>query len=211
MVHVDCDLFKPYAIKNLRSKLGIEDNCCVIGWVGRIDKDLDSIAVFETLELCNVLNTKYPDFCFRFLVIGDGNNKVNLIDKVKRLNLTEKTIVLPSKSQEDLVDYYNIIDFEVLLDEDPQGGSHLREAMACGRVALSVDGLSGAQARLIENKQTGILVKPENRIEEAAISIVSLSGEQRRRIGERAVYFVKRHSYECKAKLIYKRIVCDLV
>jgi glycosyltransferase involved in cell wall biosynthesis len=210
LVHVDCNLFSPKDINDFRSTLGIDETCCIIGWIGRIDLDLDSLAVFETLELCNLLNIKYPDFNFKFLVIGDGQNKVKFLECVERFNLSEKTMVLPPKNQEDLVNYYNIIDIEVLLDDDPQGGSHLREAMACGRVALSVNGLSGVQSRLIEDNVTGILVSPNNRIEEAAKRIVSLTDQQKYIIGKNAVNFVNKFSYESKAKLIYDRMLIDI-
>jgi glycosyltransferase involved in cell wall biosynthesis len=210
IVHVDCDLFKPKDVRDFRFKLGIDPMSCVIGWVGRIDPDPDSLAVFETLELCNFLNIKFPDFNFKFLVIGDGQNKVKLLECIERFNLSDKTIVLPPKNQEDLVNYYNIIDIEVLLDDDPQGGSHLREAMACGRVALSVNGPSGVQTRLIEDSITGILVNPNNRVEESAQRIVSLTDQQKYIIGKNAVNFVNKFSYESKAKLIYNRMLIDI-
>jgi hypothetical protein len=210
LIHIDVNLFKPIDPKNFKETLGIGREYCVLGWIGRIDFDLDSSAIFETLELCHFITINYPDFKYKFLVVGDGDKKTLFIDSIRQKNLESNVILLPRQRQEDLVSYYNIIDFEILLDEDPQGGSHLREAMACGRIALSVDGLSGAQARLIQNNHTGILVSPENRVADAARIIVSLTDDQREIIGRRAISFIQEHSYESKAKLILEKILLDL-
>ena len=58
------------------------------------------------------------------------------------------------------------------MDIDPQGGSHIREAMSCERAVISVDGNSGVQRDLIQNNKTGFLVSPDNRISEAAEIII---------------------------------------
>jgi hypothetical protein len=96
------------------------------------------------------------------------------------------------------------------LDLDTQYESHLRETMTFVRFALSVNRLSGVQSRLIEDNVTGILVSSNNRIEEAAKRIVSLTDQQKYIIGKNAVNFVNKFSYHSKAKLIYDRILIDI-
>jgi hypothetical protein len=208
--HVDFNLFMPKNSTILRRSLGISESDIVLGWVGRIDFDPDSMAINETLDLCKYLSIKHPSFSFKFLIIGDGSAKSNLVNKIDSLGIKSFVILLPFQSQEKLVEYYNLIDFEILLDEDPQGGSHLREAMACGRVALSVNGDSGVQSRLIEHLVTGLLVKPENRIVESAQLIISLSTKQRENIGNRGRDFMSRFSYSNQAKELFSKMIDEL-
>ena len=50
------------------------------------------------------------------------------------------------------------MDIVPLLESDPHGGSILREAMACGKLVLTVDGPSHAQTSFITHQTTGLLV-----------------------------------------------------
>jgi len=67
-----------------------------------------------------------------------------------------------------------LIDVAALLRPDPIGGSKLREAMSSGRIALSVDGPSRYQSSWIKNDVNGILVAPENFVENAANACIDL-------------------------------------
>jgi glycosyltransferase involved in cell wall biosynthesis len=58
------------------------------------------------------------------------------------------------------------MDVVPLLEHDPQGGSIIREAMACGRVAMTVDGKSGTQSRFVSGN-TGVLLSPARHMEDA--------------------------------------------
>ena len=104
--------------------------------------------------------------------------------------------------------YYSIIDFEVLLDNDPQGGSHIREAMSCERAVISVDGNSGVQRDLIQNNKTGFLVSPDSRISEAAEIIIKNYSDKEflKEIGSNAREFIKQHSFANLSKIILKKI-----
>ncbi len=190
---VDSILFCPHEeTKDLKNKLDIEFDAITIGWVGRIAPDLE---INETLLMCNYISKHYPDFKYKLIIIGDGVGIDYLYKTISDLSLTSNFIHIPFVQQADLPKYYSIIDFEVLLDHDPQGGSHIREAMACERVAVSVDGSSGVQATLIQNNITGILVKPENRIADAAFRIINMTAQERIIIGRNARNFIQNNSY----------------
>ena len=177
----------------------------VIGWVGRLDSDKE---IIESLELCAFLKKNYPKFKFKFLVIGDGNLRDILNKNVSDYNLDDNYIRIDPVPQEVLFNYYSIIDFEVLLDNDPQGGSHIREAMSCERAVISVDGNSGVQRDLIQNNKTGFLVSPDSRISEAAEIIIKNYSDKEflKEIGSNAREFIKQHSFANLSKIILKKI-----
>jgi glycosyltransferase involved in cell wall biosynthesis len=193
MYAVDSDLFCPKP-KNyeLKKRLGIDPDYSVIGWVGRIAPDLEYP---ETLQMCQYIMLNFPDFKFKLLIIGNGMGVTDLYNDIDQMGLSDNVVHVSYVEQKFLPDYYSIIDYEVLLDLDPQGGSHVREAMACGRVVITVNGKSGVQSEIIQNNITGILVDPQNRIQDAALKIVNMSNELKNEIGNNARCFITEYSY----------------
>jgi glycosyltransferase involved in cell wall biosynthesis len=205
---VDTNIFKPISKQEqseLRVNYGISNVDFTIGWVGRISDDKE---IWETIELCSHIKKEYPLIRFKLLVIGDGWKRPELEELIFSNNLQEEYIRIEKVSQRELPKFYSLIDFEVLLDEDPMGGSHIREAMACERVVISVNGLSGVQGKLINNGETGFLVDPLNRIENAAQLIINNYSDKDllKLIGMNARVFVKNNSYEKLAKIILREI-----
>ena len=65
-------------------------------------------------------------------------------------------------------DLFQAMDIVPLLEKNPAGGSIVREAMACGKLVISVDGKNNVQASWIKNEDNGILVSDYNYIIESA-------------------------------------------
>ena len=103
------------------------------------------------------------------------------------LGLSDRSVVTGWVPMEQVCRHINAMDIVPLLESDPQGGSIVREAMACGRVALSVDGASGTQRRFMQGDHA-VLVPPEQFLERAADVVVALAGDpaDRDRIGGNA-------------------------
>lgn len=171
---VDTDLFKPslsiYEKQSIRSKLGISKDDFVIGWAGRIEKNVE---IRQSLSLICELKKR----CFnqmKFLIIGDGAWKDSLFRKAIKCGVFDKIIYRNFVPQVDLPQYIEVMDIVPLLDVDPIGGSKIREAMSCGTAVLSVDGKSGEQKNIIENGVNGTLVSPDNYIKNAAEVCIQL-------------------------------------
>ena len=96
------------------------------------------------------------------------------------------------------------MDVVPLLEKDPHGGSLLREAMACGKIALSVDGESGAQKEFML-KENSILVPSDDYIGHAAKKIIFLheNTDFLKSLGAKArSYATQEMSFEYQANLI---------
>lgn len=210
---VDIEKFSPQSENKrnkIRKKLGISNNDLVIGWVGRLESRMQ---VMNTILLGEELKkrglTKY-----KLLIVGGGMTDTNgnydqvypkfLCDKVVSLGISKHTIFTGWVPFEDVCDYLVAMDIVPLLELDPQGGSILREAMACGKVTLSVDGISGTQ-RAFMNHDNSLLVSPERFLDEAAEAIISLATlpDERENIGRRArAYAEENFSFSVQAKSI---------
>jgi len=86
----------------------------------------------------------------------------------KKNNYYEKVIFTGKVKYSSVPKYISLMDVVPLIDNDPHGGSILREAMSCGKVVITVNGVSNAQSDFIENNVDGILIKSKDRVCNAA-------------------------------------------
>ena len=169
---VDTDFFYPLppsAVVELKKKYALPDNKLIIGWVGRISYDMQ---VKYTIEMCRLLIERGFNQ-FQLLIVGGGIWFEEMEAKLADYNLTPYTTLTNWVMPVEVNGLLNCMDVVPLLEEDPQGGSIVREAMACGKIALSVDGVSGTQASFMKPDAT-ILVDKESFISRAAYEIVKI-------------------------------------
>ena len=184
MKAVDHELFSPKKCDVLRKKIGIADDEFVIGWVGRLTAQMEIEETFDVFETLLKKNQKK----IQMLILGDGPLKQKLQSRASRGNYTHLVHFVGVVPYEKVSNYISVMDVVPLIHYDPHGGSIVREAMSCGKVALTVDGESHTQSEFIEHMIDGILVPAENRIKEAAKQIIWLkeNKEQRLIIGNNA-------------------------
>lgn len=103
---IDVDRFKfdQNSRKIVRKELKIEDNDIIIGHVGRFELQKNHKYFIKLAQ-------KLPNN-YKFLLIGDGNLKDELKNDINDMNLGERFIILPSKS--DIEKYYSGMDIFVM-------------------------------------------------------------------------------------------------
>jgi glycosyltransferase involved in cell wall biosynthesis len=187
---VNIDKFYPLPkdeVAAFRQSLGIRSQDTVIGWIGRAAMDMQ---LWDTLRLGKKLK-EFGVSGFKLIFIGGGDAFEHLQQEVIRYGLTEETILTGWIPYEEVNKYVNAMDIVPLLESDPHGGSIVREAMACGRLAMSVDGPSGTQAMFMKPEAT-ILVKSEEYLDEATRVVAGLisNKEEIKRYGQNARAYV---------------------
>jgi glycosyltransferase involved in cell wall biosynthesis len=173
---VNTDKFYPLPAADVdafRQTLGIANDETVIGWVGRTALNMQ---LWDTLRLGRMLKDRGVTR-FKLVFIGGGSDFEHLQNEVIKNDLETETILTGWIPYQEVNKYVNAMDIVPLLEPDPHGGSIVREAMACGRLAISVDGPSGTQA-LFMKPDVSILVKAENYLEAAAAVVASLIGNR---------------------------------
>jgi glycosyltransferase involved in cell wall biosynthesis len=128
-----------------------------------------------TIEMCRLLiESGFNQF--HLLIVGGGIWFEEMEAKLADYNLSPYTTLTNWVMPFEVNGLLNCMDVVPLLEEDPQGGSIVREAMACGKIALSVDGVSGTQASFMKPDAT-ILVDRESFISRAADEIVKICND----------------------------------
>jgi glycosyltransferase involved in cell wall biosynthesis len=209
---VDTNLFFPRSVElneAFKLELKISPDKIVIGWVGRIEQINQSM---NTLLLGReLLNLGFKDFVLLFVGGGEfiyGIESVEYLnyfkDKAITFGLGPHTLFTGWVDYKKVNNYLNVMDIVPMLESDPSGGSILREAMSCGKVALSVDGPSHIQKDFMKDDNS-VLVGSSDFLYLAAMEIISLAKDKDRqkRIGENArKYCVNSMSFEVQAREI---------
>lgn len=200
---VDTAFFYPLPVEkkeSVRNELNIPNDKLIIGWIGRISYDMQ---VKNTIEMANILKQKGFDD-FHLLFVGGGSWFEAMKDKLSNYGLLSKSTLTGWVNIDKVNELINVMDVVPLLEEDPQGGSIVRETMACGKVALSVDGVSGTQAEFMK-ANCSVLVAPDKYLENAADEIIDLYNDPQRIIslGENARKYVETNlTFESQATSI---------
>ena len=181
---VDVEKFRP--LNNLaaaKSQFGLGDEPCVL-FVGSLvpRKGLPFLIEAAKKVVKQQANTK-------FLIVGDGPLKNQLVDSIKNANLLDNFVFLGNQKEDTLISLYKSIDVFALPSIQEGQGIVLLEAQACGKpvVAFGVGGVNEA----VRNGETGLLVELGN-TDAFAESLLKLIGDEalRNKMGEAGRRFV---------------------
>lgn len=139
--------------KAKREYCGMTEDDVVVGYVGRLSEEKGVGYLIEAIALLD--KSGIPA---KLLIIGDGPQRMELADRVKKANLEEKVIF--TGFQNDVECWLPAMDVFTLPSLTEGTPMSLLEAMACGIpvVATAVGGVP----QVIESGKNGILVSPGN-------------------------------------------------
>ena len=202
----DTDLFKPSDQKEARKELKFEQDANYVCFVGNL---YPWQGVEYLVQSAPLILKEIPDA--KFLIVGDGAIKNDLIKMVKELNLEEKFIFTANIPHEEVPKYINASDVCIVPKKPLKSGYSplkLYEYMACGKpvVASKISGFE-----ILEENNAGISAEPENPEKLAKATIKILKNEKlMREMGENGrEYVIKNHSWENIARNIVR--VCENV
>jgi glycosyltransferase involved in cell wall biosynthesis len=106
---IDTTLFTPNG-KNMQSdlmnKYNLSDNDIVIGYIG-------SILLYEGLDMILKCMKKLNNNNIKFLLVGDGFYKNDLLKLTNELNLQKNVIYVGKVNHQDIPNYYDLIDIVI--------------------------------------------------------------------------------------------------
>lgn len=138
----------------------------VFGYVGRLryEKGFDIL-----VDAFRMVSEKNPEV--RLLVVGDGPDKVNIVDKYKNEKCWEKIVFVGGKTWEQAVKYYGLMDVLIVPSRFEGFGLVAIEAMSASIPVIASD--AGGLKEVVQNKQSGILFENGN-IDELARAMISI-------------------------------------
>lgn len=165
--------------KTIRQELGIKETDLVVVMIARLDpwKDFDTI-----LEAAAIV-TKQNEH-IKFLLVGDGELKAYLEEKISQMVLQSIVYILGEKK--DIYNYINLADISILSTRGEGFSNSILESMAFAKPVIATD--VGGNAELVgKTGEEGFLVPPQSPTVFAEI-IEKLAGDEvlRKNVGNRA-------------------------
>ena len=150
---VDLNKYNIIGDKNPRELIGLNVEDKVIGMVGRLNSQKGHIYL---INAARDIVKFYPDV--KFVIVGEGILKNELIDQVKAYNLKRNFLFLGYRKDVNyILGAFDIFVLPSLYEGLPNA---ILEAMAVGKpvVATAVDGTT----EIIEDGKTGLLIPPKD-------------------------------------------------
>jgi len=110
--------------------------------------------VDRAIYALSVANKKISDL--KLVVVGDGDEKKNLIEYAKSLNMEDDVIFVGAVEQEEVKSYLDMGDIFLSLYDLSNVGNPLLEAMSCGKPIITLD--VGDTNQIIHNRKNGIIL-----------------------------------------------------
>ena len=168
-------IYNPLFIKNYKDFLIDKDKYILA--VGRLDKQKGFDILIETYAKI--------DMDWKLFIVGEGEERENLQNLIKKLNLKEKVILLGRKK--DIFEWYKKASIFVLSSKREGFPNVLIEAMAFKCAVVSFDCPYGP-GEIIENYKNGLLVKNQDSKElQNAIELLIKNEELRNYLGANAI------------------------
>ncbi|MBI9062287.1 MAG: glycosyltransferase family 4 protein [Marinilabiliaceae bacterium] len=181
---INLDKFNPdRPLKDIRAEFGIQADDFVLGFIARITGQKDPFTLLRALRKLSKTNNRV-----RLLMVGDGDLKKQVIEKVEAWGLKHRIIFQPFRN--DIPDILNAIDLYCLPSLWEGFPIGILEAMAMRKpvIATPVDGTR----ELITDKSTGFFVKTGDS-EALAVKIWTLcrQPELREKVADKASHYVR--------------------
>jgi len=176
-----------------RARLGLPADMLLVGIVGRL-VPIKNHSFF--LKIARRARELAPDLNMKFLIIGDGELKGELMAASREMGLVD---VIFTGWIRDLPEVYAGLDVVALTSLNEGTPVSLIEAMASGRAVISTE--AGGVKDMIRDGENGVLVKHRD-LEGFSAALVELlkNGKKRESIGVRGREFA-RERY-CKERLL---------
>jgi len=213
---VDTNLFSPSSTirDSLRNKHNIKNEDIVLGYIGTLSNYEGIDYILECMK--SLLDESYQ---IKFLIIGDGPYKTEIMNLVKKYKMEADVIYLDKMIHSNVVDYYNIIDIAVYPKKkcdlcNSTSGSKVLEAMSMKKPVI-VSNLDSFN-EIIKDGENGVLCEPEN-INQLTEKIKFLiqNEELRNNLGNKAREYVEKNRQwnmlTDKMKMIYDGILDETI
>ncbi|MDO9463811.1 MAG: glycosyltransferase [bacterium] len=157
-----------------KREFGIDENCCVVGTVGRL---VELKGYPYLIKAASLILQKFPKK-LKFLIVGDGYMAEKLKTLAKGLGIADKIIF--AGQRQDVPEILHILDIFVLTSYYEGLPRSIIEAQACGVPVVATN--VGGTPEVVINDKTGILVptKDEKAIAKAVIDLLTNKDNARR-------------------------------
>jgi glycosyltransferase involved in cell wall biosynthesis len=172
-------------VESLRAALELPSGAPVLLWVGRPVRFKRVLLLVEAVALARAA---HPDV--QLMLVGDFADRPDVVEQVRRLNLTQAVHFTGSVLHESLPAYYRLADVYVHSSAYEGLGKVMIEAAASGLPVVSTR--TAGAAEIVVEGETGLLCEPENAADLAEqIGVLLTDPARARQMGAAGRAFVR--------------------
>lgn len=161
---------------NFREEFGLSEDVFLIGFIARVTKQKNPMVLLDVIS-------ELPDeFNVKFLVIGDGDLKSEMVSRAERLGVMEKIIFIDSRG--DVENILKAIDVYCLPSLWEGLSIGLLEAMAMKKTVIVSN--IGANIEVIDHLNNGLVIQPTAKDLADKITDLYNDRERGKQLGENA-------------------------
>jgi 1,2-diacylglycerol 3-alpha-glucosyltransferase len=188
---------QPEKLAQLRRSLNIGNERVLIS-VSRLSTEKNIDFMIDAVE---GLHEQSP-VPFKFLIIGDGNDRARLQQRIDRLGLSEVVILAGSVPPEDIAAYYRLGDAFLFASKSETQGMVILEAMAAGLPVVAVRS-SGIDDVVQEGVNGFKTIESQEKWRERTLQLL-IDDELRKRLGDNALAFAKDFAIDNFARHVHR-------
>jgi len=193
---------KEFLRKNIRKKFNIHNDKKVIIYSGRLIKGKNVDLIIKAIS---VLKNKQE---YVLLILGDGEEKQNLINLANTLNVHLRITGFISE-QEELFKYYYAGDVLILPSYNESWGLVVNEAMAAG-LPVIVSDECGSSLDLVRNGENGFVIHAGS-FEDIAKAIEKVfENDNYKQFGATSKQIIKEWNFE-NSKLMFEKMLNSIL
>lgn len=169
------DKYETVSPVELKRKYGYSENDRVLLFIGRLIEEKQPVAMIEILS-----EVKKKNNCYKLLMIGKGELKQEIENKINELNLTDSVQMIAQIANSDIWELYRFADAFVNLNRQEIFGMAILEAMyySCKVVAWNAPGPS----LIIENGKYGWLAESNQEVVKRILDPRNIGDEAHKRV-----------------------------
>lgn len=208
---VNLDIIKPVSAKYFRKKYNIKFSDFVIMFAGTMNIKTGLLSI---IEAANILKSKAKNV--KWLIVGDGEIKHKIIEKINDYRLNEWVKLIPLQPRSDLSEMLSSANMLLLCQVSKVKNTvvpgKLITYMASGRPILSITSKDSTSAKILSNSKGGIIVEPGNpQILSKRIEIILDKLDYLNELGKNNRAYAQKHFSSVKNLEAQKKFLEDMI
>lgn len=167
-------------VAKIKNVLRLDKNHPVISFIGPLVHEKKAEGVEILIKSVKIVKIRYPQI--KLLIIGDGEFRKNLEERVNELNIKDNVVFMGFR--EDVFAFLALTDIYAHISLQEALGMSLLEAMIMGIPSIAAN--TGGIPEIIKSSKNGVLVEPDPEAIAEAIIRLYEDKEMMKEMGENA-------------------------
>lgn len=157
---IDTDKYSPMDYAEVKNSFNLKQNDIILGYIGTLEQNEGIQKIIDILPNLSSHNLNY-----KFILIGDGNYKNDIMDLIKKKSIDDNLIYFNNLEQDILIKYMNLIDIGIFVrlnnNNNNDNNINLYQLMSIGKPII-VSNIDDFKENCFDNINCCVIDDAEN-------------------------------------------------